>query len=1097
MKHSSKHWFVRFLLTTFVLAMTVPADAQSTYGTIRGAVRDQSQALVPGVTVTALNVDGNYSRTAISDANGNFEFQNLTPGRYELSTELTGFKKSVQSDIRLGPREVVRLDFTLQVGSVADQVVVTGEASLVNSETPTISGSKTDIELKDLPLNFRGGNSSPILMVSLVPGVQVDSGNRITLAGNKTAQNEFSIDGISSASIRSNGPLTNLFPSVEAISEIKVTSTNNNAEFAQQGDITTTSRGGTNSYHGSAFWYHQNKSLNAKDYFVPVDRVTGKKPFLLGNTFGGSVGGPILKNRAFFFADYEGVRFQNSRAVVITVPSVALRSGNFGGTAVKDPLTQQNFSNNQIPASRISPVSQKVIDKFYPLPNASGASNNYRSPVPQSFNSNQFDVRGDYVVSQNHSMFGRFTFKNLNPRPANTFPALGNDPNLNQTRGLTFSDNWSVTPRLLNEFRFGVTRSNQFFGLNINGQQLVQDLGLKGLPTQIPSGGGMVNLSIPGFAAPGHSRDETLTELRVQFANNMTWSVGKHIMKWGLDIRHMSIQDSAIFTTGDDFGDYSFDGTFTGHSWGDFLLGIPSGTTIADTGPDFDSAVRHYGFFWQDDWKVSPRLTLNYGVRYEYHPPFHDRALQLTNFDYRTGNVVVANQESLKLAAPGFVESIGNTKILTASEAGIPDTLRFADKNNLAPRFGFAFRPFNNNKTVIRGGYGVYTVTILGSVLYSLIGIHTADVRAYTNSLVGGKPLFQWPDVRAGSSVVSPVGTADFRTANDIFYRDPYSMQWSLTAEHEFMRDTAVSVSYVGSKTLKLTLSPDLNAIPPQAAPYDRNKRPFSNWNIIFTRQNGGISFYNGFSVNVRRRLTRGLMFDSSWYWSKNLSTADGHLPSSNVAENGPRIVDMRVIGQDYGDVSYTRRHRWLSTFIWDVPAGKGKRFLADTHPVVNGLLGGWQLSGIVILQTGPFFTPQLGSGRDPSGTNQQNRVSHRPDRLGNGNLSSGQRTINRWFDTSAFVDPASNIGRYGNAGVGILAGPGTAVYHLGVGKSFDLYEDVKLRFMSTFQNLFNHPNFGLPGARVRTSNIGVIGGLQSAEGAGPRTLQVSLRVDF
>ena len=1091
--------WLMFCYCVFAMLFTLvpPSLAQSTYGTLRGTIRDQSQAVVPGATVTALNVDGNFSRTTISDESGNYEFQNLPPGRYEASAEITGFKKLVNSDVPVGPREVVRVDFSLQVGSVSDQVVVTGEASVVNSETPTISGSKTNVELKDLPLNFRGGNSSPINMVSLVPGVQVDQGNRITLAGNKIAQNEFTIDGISSTSVRSNGPLRELFPSVEGISEIKVTSTNNNAEFAQQGDVTTTSKGGTNSLHGSLFWYHQNKSLNAENYFVPVDPVTGKKPFLLGNNFGASAGGPILKNRAFFFGDFEGVRFQNASSAVLTVPTNELRSGNFGSIPVFDPLTQAAFANNQIPAGRINPVSQKIIDKFYPLPNTPGAADNFRRPLQQTNDSNQFDVRGDYVLSSSHSLFGRFTFKNLDPRPASSFPALGNDPNTNKTRGLTFSDNWSITPRLLNEFRFGVTRSSQFFGLNINGQELVKELGLRGLPEQLPSGGGMPNISIGGYDAPGHSRDESLRELRIQFADNMTWSRGKHIMKWGADVRHMSIQDSAIFTGGDDFGDYSFDGTFTGQPWGDFLLGIPVYSTIADTGPDFDSAVRHYGFFWQDDWKVSPKLTINFGLRYEYHPPFHDRTLQITNFDRRTGNVIVPNEASRKLAVPGFVASIGDTKILTAAEAGIPETLRFADKNNFAPRFGFAYRPFNNNKTVIRGGFGVYTVTILGSVLYSLIGIHTADVRAFTNGFAAGRPLFQWPDVKAGAEFIPTVGTADFRTANDIFYRDPYSMQWSLTGEHEFARDTAVQVSYVGSKTLKLSVSPDLNATLPQAAPYDPSKKPFPNWNIIFSRDNGGISWYNALTVNVRRRMSRGLMFDSSWYWSKNLSDAEGPLPDSNVAENGNRIVDSRFLRLDYGDVSYTRRHRWLTTCIWDVPVGKGRAHMAGVNPVVNGVLGGWQMSGIVILQTGPYFTPRLGSGRDPSGTNQQNRVSHRPDRVGDGNLPEDQRTINQWFDTGAFVDPPSNIGRYGNAGVGILIGPGTAVYHLGVGKAFDIREGTKLRFLSTFQNLFNHPNFGLPGNRVRTSSIGVISSLQTAEGAGPRTIQFSLRLEF
>jgi hypothetical protein len=317
-----------------------------------------------------------------------------------------------------------------------------------------------------------------------------------------------------------------------------------------------------------------------------------------------------------------------------------------------------------------------------------------------------------------------------------------------------------------------------------------------------------------------------------------------------------------------------------------------------------------------------------------------------------------------------------------------------------------------------------------------------------------------------------------------------------LTFEQELGWDTALRLTYNGQHAINLTVSPDLNQIPANTigfAAANRN-RPFPNWNIIFTRDNGGSSKYHGLTTEVNRRFSDGLQFQSSWVWSKNLSNADGAAPGGFGAENGPRLLDRFNLAADSGNVAFTRRHRFLTTFIWEVPVGRGRAFLKSVPGVVDQVLGGWQLSGITLFQTGPFLTPTM-SGTDPSGTGASRRSSQRPDLVGNPKPSA--QTAAQWFNRSAYVVPANNIGRFGNASVGTLVGPGTKNFSMALAKKFRFTEEVSLRYEATFSNLFNHTNLGNPGTNVSTSSFGVITSVQSAEGAGPRVIQMGLRLAF
>lgn len=1118
---------VRTLCLLLALALPAVAVAQSTFGTILGTVTDASGAVVSGAQITVKNLNENVSREGSTDALGNFEFQNLKAGRYEVTVRMSGFQQFTQSDIPLLARESVRVNVQLRVGQVEQTVQVEAFAPVVNTESPTIASSFSTQEVLSLPANYRGASStSPYRLLAFLPGVQADNGNNFSIQGGLPHQSEITVDGISTVNVRSNGPLRDMFPSVESIAEMRVQGVGNNAEYGQVGDITTISRGGSNTFHGS--WFHnlQNAALDARAYG------SATKPQKVANTFGGSLGGALLRNRTFFFVDFEGMRYHSGTTVQNTVPTAAMRAGNFAAEAgtIRDPLTNEPFANNQVPDARINPVGRRLL-QFFPLPNFGTSprqvTNNFRENRAAPVRSDQYDIRIDQVLTTKQSIFGRWTWKDIDSiSPTRlTFPP---DVVFEENRSLVLSHNYTITPRLLNEFRFGLTRRPNGSSFDVDGAALVRELGLQGLGQNTPRG------LLPQVAFSGatsnfqHGKSSFVRSESYQVNNNLTWSRGRHTMKFGADFRRLRTTDVLSFTTGDDYGAYSFQGRFSGNDFADFLLGIPESTTIALTGPDLDGRVWHYKFYAQDSFKLSPKLTLEFGLRYEYNAPFKDETFNITNFDRDvpvTGRVIIpSDPQSRQITAPGFLRSmnacpapaIGGvpcTPFLTAEEAGWPETLRFPDKNNFNPRFGFAYRPFSDNKTVLRGGFGIYTMTILGSVFYSLTGIHSSDVTAFPNAIENGRPRYQWPQSRAGAGVTgSAVGTQDFRTANDHNFRDPYAMQWSLTAEREIGWNTGVRASYIGMRSVQLPWAPDLNQPLSSTVPFTQRPltdRPFPNWNIIFSRDAGANAIYNALQAEVMHRFRSGMKFDSAWTWAKNLGDNAGPAPSSFAAENGGgRVTNSRARELDRGDIYATRRHRWVSTAVFELPFGRGRRYAASTHSVVNALIGGWDLSTIVLLQTGPFLTATM-SGGDPSGTNAQNRGSQRPDAIADGNLDNP--TADVWWNKDAFICPgrqpgAANrfncnvtpIARFGNLGVGTLRGPGTINVSLGIAKQFPVTERVRLKFEGSFANAPNHPNLADPvSTNITSASFGAITSARGADSGGNRVGQFSLRLEF
>jgi hypothetical protein len=1105
-------------------------SAQSTFGEIRGTVSDPSGSVIADAKVNASNAATNEKFSASTDENGNYAFLNLRAGSYEIKVEKAGFKSFVSKQVILRAREIARIDAALSVGELATEVQVVEARQVVQTDLATIVDSKTTKEINNLPVNYRGagGTNTIYSAIALAPGVQPDRGGSLSVGGSMPFQSTGTVDGVSNVNVRSNGILPEMFPSADTIDEIKVSSTSNNAEFAQAGDITVTSRSGGNAFHGSVFWYHQNGAFDARDFFA--NRIGA--PFKVSNDYGVSGGGPIIKNRTFFFGSWESLRFRAQAITNQVVPPAAFRTGNlssFPANSVRDPLTgttaatQTPFANNIIPVSRISRTSTVLMNALYPLPNQPGlsiAAPNYRLTPSIQNNNDQYDIRVDHNFNTNQRVFGRYSYKDISRTSPTQLPdTLGDARGLLTAQNVVGAWNWVIRPTILNEFRFGWANqpSRSTFGPNgqaFDGVALARSAGIIGIPDNPPKGASVPNIGINGYVGTGRGRESLVLSNNFQFADNLSWQRGKHTFKFGTDLRRLRTTDITSFFTGDDLGVHSFNGQFSGNSFADFLLGYPFQTQQAITGPDVDGLTWHLGFYAQDDWKVTNRLTLNYGIRYEIHPMFYDRALTTSNFDRAFpgpgARVIIANEAARKATAPAFRASIGDTPIVIASEAGLPETLRFNDYNNIAPRFGFAWRPWGN-KTVIRGGYGIFTATILGSVFYTITGIHVSDARTFPNQYVNGVPALAFPSP-FGSGLGS-LGVPDFRRGTQFDGQDPYTQQWNLTFERDLGWNTGFRVTYTGSRTVKMFSSPDLNQVRPNTAGFAtaRLSRPYPVWNIVYVRDPNVGAWFNGLTTEVTKRFSNGLYFQGSWAWTKSLSNATGSDGTGFASENGTVPTDRFNQRLDWGNVPAARRHRVLGTFTYDTPFGKWIKGNSMTSKVGRGVVGGWQLSGILLIQSGLFVTPNIGGVADPSGTNTRQRANDRPDYTGQsyGNLPGEQRNVNAFFDRSAFSIPGLSaagtllpnngaIGRFGYVGPGSLVGPGMEVFSAKLQKRFNFTERVSLQLEGSATNLFNHANFDIPGLNVSAPTFGrITSTLTNVDGGGPRNLQVGLRLAF
>jgi hypothetical protein len=1128
------------LPTTLVLVCTVlvpfvrVADGQSTFGSIRGTVQDASGAVIPSALVTVHSIDENFDRKVTTNDSGDFVVENLKAGHYRLTVHHEGLSDAVVNSAVLEARQDLRIPFTLKIATASTVVEVSDSAVQINTENGTLSDSIENQQITELPLNNRATTTSPLGSLALSPNVQQDSSGNIALGGASSAMVNFSVDGISTANVRQNGALADAYPSQEGISAVKITSFNNSAEFSQVGDVTFTTKSGTSQYHGSLFEYLQNDALDADPYGF-----SGKAPKHF-NTFGGSLGGPLSipylhdgKHRTFFFLDYEGNRRSTALAEQFLVPTQDERSGNLTALGVTTPITSIN-------------PSATALLTYYPLPNVTGQANyNYENFQSIPAHTDGADLRIDQTITSKQSVYARFSRKNITEDYAN--PLLPDDSDSVHNRSLLVSHTWVFTPRLLNEFRFGFTNVITSIGFPIEGADALAQLDLAGVNiSQHPTTHAFPTFNFSagtGFTPIGRDKTGITQSKTTQFTDNLSWTRGKHTIKTGIDARRVHYADIETFLPSDDFGQFTFQPTFTSSAFGDFLEGLPTTIFFAVSSPDVAGTAWQYSLFGQDEFQVNSRLTLSYGLRWQILPGFNEDGGNLANFDQRNNSIVVPDNLAAYLASQniqasnlGFQQSfnacnLGYTALpcsnyVTASQDHLPPSLRNTYKRNYQPRFAIAYRPFNDTKTVIRAGFGVFTVTNLGPLSFNNSGNPTSALHTYTNSGTAQAPLIQFPNT-APPNVGVQYGGGGLDQGVDPNYRDPQANQWNLTVERQLTNNDTLRVSYVGMHTYRLSITEDLNQIPASTTPYQTTvaspyvdpRAPYPNWFTLYSTFNAGEANYTALEVGESHKTSRGLYFDANYTLAKNLADNQGDAPTAYAGEvnYGVPIADRFHFRNDYGNVEGTRRHRFLLTGVYQLPFGQGRTFL-NTGGWKNAMLGGWEMTNVTLLETGPWLTPSISPGgcqvqlssngtcpflngqpetNDQSNTNVVNRGAFlRPDQISTNFYQGQSRT--HYFNLAAFSPTPVGAGRFGDAGVGILQGPGTATASLGLARVFHVTEGVRVRFESTFTNVLNHTNFAPPSTYIDVpATFGVLSAPQTAENAGNRTGQLALRVEF
>ena len=1125
------------------------ADAQSTFGNIVGTVTDGAGAAIASAQVTLVNTGTNLQRVATTSANGEYAFNIIDAGTYTVTVEAPGFSKAEFSSMVLLARESKRVDASLSVGSAVQMVEVQGaNEGVITTETSQLASTETGEQLTDLPVAIfahSNGSTSPITTLTQSnPGVQIDDSGNLVIAGATPALLSVTLDGISSVSVESSGPLNELFPSFNSISEIRVSETNNNAEYSGVADITTTSRTGTNQYHGGIFENHENTALNAGNTF------TGGKPKIIMNNFGGFVGGPVFiphlysgRDRTFFFASYESLHLPRETPLVLSVPSLAMRSGNLtsylaaqgaqssctpSGIAAPagsvynpdcTPITQASGSTQVA----VSPVAANIINLFYPLPNTGSPDayqNNYAVNFPAPITTNQGDLRLDQNLTQKQSGFIRFSYKVRNvinaPNPncsgfctAAGSILQGGFSQPEDDEGFTLAHTYLIKPTLINEFRTGFNAFRTAASNNINTQQLLTQTGIGGI-TDTDASPEAPNVTIPGFAITGGGNPDRQGSGIFELIDNVTWTKGAHTFKFGFDFKRLTDHDDNVFGNYRS-GQYAFNGSSSvganiGDPFTEFLLGYPDYTLLSTvTNPNMDGLGYSYAWYAQDDWKVTPHFTLNFGLRYELHPPLKEINYDTAAFDpsYSSGGVngavVVPNAKSLTYNDPDFVASIAPTPILTAAQDHLPEKLRYTALGDFGPRIGFAWRPMNNDKTVVRGGWGNFIESPLGFSLVSGWSVSASFVGQYSNSLSANN-VPQLSFANPVPSTLGQPGAANFEYAFPIHYKDPSVQQWNLTLEQDLGHDIGLRLSYVGSHGKNLEAFENLNQVPANTVGYAAASAniPYPSLQIIQSVFNGAESNYNAIYAVVNKRLAHGLEFQSSYVYTRDLSNEGGAVPSSFPGAGGNYISDRFHPGLDYGDVIFDRRHRFLTSWLYTLPFGRGQMFLSGANRAVSSLVGGWQLGGVQIWQSGPFLTPYEESD-DPAGTNEVNTIGFtRPDRVPGVPLYLHTPGANPGFlNPAAFVSPGSNIGRFGDARVGSILGPGTVNTSLSLLKQISITEGSKLELGISGSNVWNHRNYEPPKTETDTGSYGQSSALQTAEGAGPRNLQITGRISF
>ena len=1174
----------KLLFLLFLFGAGLVASGQSTLGSMSGVVRDPSGAVVPGAVVVLHRRESNTDRSVVTDAHGEYDALNLEAGTYALHASAAGFARTTAEGLALDSRQQMHFDVVLTL-SRSESVVVNGtDAGTINTENAAISAALSPEAVLDLPANYRGaGSTSPLNVIQTLPGVQPDTGSfpatassspnpgiKFSIQGGLPSQSETTVDGISAQNQTTNNIQSDAFPSAESIAEIRVDGVNNNAEYGQPGEITTITKSGTDHYHGSAFWYFQNSAFDATPFGSTV------KPKKVANDYGANLGGPLSfvsrgRYKTFFFGTYEGLRFPQALTVQYLVPTVLEKQGIFSQevATLNNPFTGGTYSN----ATLTPNASSAALLSLFPDPNfnvgqsvqsvlAGSTPYNYVANKRNDIFSNQFDVRLDESIGSRSTIFARYTNKQIQQTVPESL-LIPNGTQYAHYRIFATAFSFAFTPHVVNEARFGFTLEGDGTGNPLDGLALTESAKFNGLAQTFPFNGipylGFQQLTSTNTNVNG-SRLSQVEHSRVfQYVDDLTWQLGPHTLRFGADIRHLDAYTPlSINGYGDNYGTFFFNESqsFTGNEFADFLAGVPFESQTDAVTSDNNGATSAYAVYAQDTWKATRNLNFTMGLRYELHPGFTALNGNDGNFDPsvpKSGRFVYPAGYAKLLSVPELAsfnacatagvdnpaatnETINGapcTPVLTNTEAGLPSALRTTPKLRLEPRLGFAYRPLGTDKLAIRGGVGYYNITTSGALFYALTGTLQSNLQSFYNFTAPGvAPLFSFPNVSSAAAAAStPYGSGVFYAAVDTHWHDPYSLQSNLSVDTDLGHGYGLRVSYIGLKTWHLVWQPELNQLQRSsttiATDQPRSAFPFPNFFAIYDRNTEAQATYHSGQAELSHRFSHGYSFDTAYTLAKNLSDNQGSYGAFQQAGNftdeqgGYNATDAYDRHLDYGNVTGTRRHRWLTTGVYQVPVGRGKQLGGAMNRLADLAVGGWQVSSIFLVQSGPYLTAYLPAYTiDPSGTGSGTIFGRqqRPDRVANGNAA--KRSSSEWFNRNAFTCPGTAggvstltvvngvspctvgastapIGRFGTESVGDLEGPGTISLSTGLSKAFAISESMKLRAEGTFTNILNHTNLADPNTDVTSPAFGVITQARGADFGGNRTGQVSVKLEF
>lgn len=1078
--------------------------AQSGTGDITGTVTDASGAAVAAATVTITNPATGFSRVIQTNEGGIYSAPALNPGLYTVKIEKQGFQSQSRSGIELQVGQAPSINFALAVGNVTEVIEVTGGAPVLETESTSVGTVIENKRIVELPLNGR----NYLQLASLIPGATTNGpassqgqqrmgGSRnsfaLNVAGQRVHFNHYSLDGMENTDPNFN---TYLFlPSIDALQEFKVESGLFQAEYGRAiAQVNVSTKSGQNDFHGVAFSYVRNSFFDARNFFASTN------PPFKRNQFGGTFSGPVRipklfdgRNKMFFMFNYEGLRERRALTQTGTLPDARYRSGNFGflNKAIRDPRNPGAvFPNAIIPANRIHPTSAKVLNDFYPLPNqpgtgALGIAGNYLNDESRKTDGDQFTIRNDWNISSSQNFFFRFS-QTEEPQyipfsirdQGNVVGILGQQGVLGHTK--------VIGANKVNDFKFGM---NYFYSSNIQQRafqrNVVGELGLQGL-SQDPLFWGIPVFQITGFTNNGECNDCPFVNWNTTFqlSDNFSWTVGKHTFKFGGEYRRLRYnQIGAVVPR----GRFTWNGQYTGEPMADMLLGDMSGTEGQVGAPIASFRQNYIGLYLQDTWKVTPKLTVNWGLRWEYESPFMDKHDAIVNVDFAwdnsrepvfvragTGNI---NDGNPQFPAPAGWQLVRDGRF--GRGAGVPD------RNDFGPRMGLAYQL--NSKTVLRAGGGVYFVRDIGNAVFDIVRNIPFTIRqAETANTV--TPNLNW------NRLFSAAGAPSFLLINQYGERTSYVTQWQSSIQRELTKNMSLEVTYMGSAGIKLRRLTSYNN--PEPAPGNPNlNRPFPKFNGSFQNMNApSHSNYHSLQMRLQHRFANGFTLLGSYAYAKSIDngsgirTTDGDqlTPSDNYNLAAERSLS-----------AFDFRQRFTASFLYELPFGKG-RMMDITNPVANAIFGGWQLGGIITFQDGFPGTVTCGPG------NVQNGGGYcKPDAIAgqNANLPDSQQSVQRFFNTEAYVDrlgvapgAAQPIFRYGTAGRNTVIGPGIMSLDASVNKFFRFLEGkhtVELRGEAF--NLPNRANFAQPGFSLRNPTYGVITGTRLDS----RQIQIALRYSF